>query len=263
MKPDVNGVPSESGEIKAELGVRAATSGHRQAFLRLMILVLMVFGVLAILHLTPIGQLTGSVQSLRSFINSFGVRGELTFALLTALMMAIGAPRLIFYGFGGLLFGFWDGLLAALVGSLFGSLVMFRIARWGGRKWVRQRFGEHRLFGRLAHVRPTVMAVVAIRQLPLSNVLINVGLALSRVRGRIFALGTLIGFLPQGIIASLIGGGLAEGLAWQGTLQLILACCLAIGLGIWAVRRRGRRRGFEGTGVLDDECQEDKSDVRQ
>lgn len=237
MKQRAGGVPSESGGGDAELGFQPSTRARRQALLRLTVLIALVCGFLALLHLTPIGELTGSIQSVRKFIDSFGVRGELTFALLTALLMAIGAPRLIFYGFGGLLFGFRDGLLAALVGSLIGSLVMFRIARWGGRKWVRQRFGEHRLFGRLARVRPTVMAVVIIRQLPLSNVLINVGLGLSRVRGRIFALGTLLGFLPQGIVASLIGGGLADGLAWQGVLQLVLACCLAVALGVWAVRR--------------------------
>jgi uncharacterized membrane protein YdjX (TVP38/TMEM64 family) len=87
------------------------------------------------------------------------------------------------------------------------------------------------------------MAVIMVRQLPISNVFINVGLALSRVRSQAFVLGTLIGFLPQGVIACLIGSGLADGDALQGVAQIVMAIVLAIVIGVWAYLRQAARRG--------------------
>ncbi len=253
MNPRLARELADAEQAAAELEEEKRPADRLRGVLRLLVLVGVVVGVLAMLHYTPLREIADDLQDLRDFIDSFGVRGEFTFAALTAVLMAVGSPRLIFYGLGGLLFGFWEGLAAALAGSLFGSVVMFRIARWGGRRWVRERFGEHRLFARIAKVRPTVMAVAMVRQLPLSNVLINVGLALSRVRSRAFALGTLIGFLPQGVIACLIGSGFADGLAWEGVAQIVVACCLLLALGIWALRRRAAGRACSGPDPQGDE----------
>lgn len=234
----------ELADAEAEAGRLAALTPpppRGAALRRVSVFVMLVCAALALLHFTPLREIADDLHDLREFIDSFGVRGEFTFAVLTAAMMAIGTPRLVFYGVGGLLFGFWEGLAAALAGSLVGSLLMFRVARWGGRAWVRARYGEHRLFGRIAAVKPTVMAVAMIRQLPLSNVFINVGLALSRVSSRTFTFGTLLGFLPQGVIACLVGSGFADGLAWEGVAQLVLACVLGIALGVWALRWRAAR----------------------
>lgn len=232
-----------AAEAEAERIAGKETPRRRGAVLRrALIFVVVVALAFILLHLTPLRDVVEDLQHLRAFIDGFGVRGEFAFAVLTALLMALGTPRLLFYGLAGLLFGFWEGLAAALAGSLLGALVMFRAARWGGRSWVRRRFGEHRLFGRIASVRPTVMAVIMIRQLPLSNVFINVGLALSRVSSRTFLLGTFIGYLPQGVVACLVGSGFASGLAWEGMVQLLLACVFVVALGVWALLRRAAQK---------------------
>jgi uncharacterized membrane protein YdjX (TVP38/TMEM64 family) len=241
MKPGLAREFAEAQRAAEELGAGKPAQGALKGALRLGVMLGLVVAVLALLHYTPLGELIHNIAALRVFLDSFGVRGEFSFAILTAVLMAIGSPRLVFYGVGGLLFGFWEGLAAALAGSLLGSIVMFRVARWGGRRWVRARYGEHPLFSRIARIRPTVMAVVMVRQLPLSNVLINVGLALSRVRSQAFALGTLIGFLPQGVVACLVGSGLADGLAWEGIAQILIAFGLVAALGVWALRWRSAR----------------------
>ena len=56
--------------------------------------------------------------------------------------------------------------------------------------------------------------------LPVSNVIINVGLALSHVGTRAFLLGSLLGFLPQGVVADIIRSGLAEDVPWAGAQQI-------------------------------------------
>jgi len=120
------------------------------------------------------------------------------------VLVALGLPRLMFYVLGGLAFGFWQGLVLAQLGALAGSYITFCAVRSGGRGWLKERFGNHRLVGKAFRVRSSVKAVVLIRQLPLSSVMINSGLALSKVRARVFVLGTFIGYLPQGVIAALM-----------------------------------------------------------
>ncbi|MCU0808165.1 MAG: VTT domain-containing protein [Candidatus Contendobacter sp.] len=190
-----------------------------------------------------------ALATLRGFLGGFGLGAEWVFAMLTALFVAMGAPRLAFYAIGGVLFGFVGGLAWALAGSLLGSWLMFRVVRWGGRRWVRRRFAEHRLLRNIVDKRPDAMGVVMARQLPLSNVFINTGLALSRVSSRDYLLGSLLGFLPQGAVASLIGSGAGKSLTqegMQGWLQLAAGVTLAVVLSVWAYRRRQRR----GTGRL-------------
>ena len=135
---------------------------------------------------------------------------EVVYVLLVIGLVAIGAPRLIFYVLGGLAFGFWLGLALAQVGAVIGSWLTFCAVRSGGRGWLQRRFGGHRFVGRAFHVRSSVKAVVMIRQLPLTSVMINGGLALSQVSARAFLLGTFIGYLPQGLIAALIGSGIVD-----------------------------------------------------
>ncbi len=155
--------------------------------------------------------------------------------------VALGAPRLIFYLLGGLAFGFWQGLLLAQVGAVAGSWLTFFAVRHGGRSWLQQRFGSHRLVGRAFRVRSSVKAVVMIRQLPLTSVMINGGLALSQVSTRVFLLGTFVGYLPQGVIAVLIGSGVVDERALEGFGKL-LAAGVVLTLGAFMLWRWRRRR---------------------
>jgi uncharacterized membrane protein YdjX (TVP38/TMEM64 family) len=115
---------------------------------------------------------------------------------------------------------------------------VFRIARWGGRDWLRRRFGGHRAFARIVGTRPTALSVALVRCLPVSNLIINLALAMSRVRGRAFVAGTLLGFLPQGVVAALVGAGIADEVAWEGAVQLAAAALIVLVLFVVAVRRR-------------------------
>jgi len=78
------------------------------------------------------------------------------------------------------------------------------------------------------------------RMLPVSNGLINIGLALSQVNSRDFLLGSLLGFLPQGVVAVVVGSGLSKEIPWAGGVQIGIAGVLLLGIYFWASKRRGK-----------------------
>ena len=164
--------------------------------------------ILLLIHTTPFGEQFRNWDALAHTFEGGGIKAELYFVLISSVLMTFGAPRLLFCGLAGFAFGFWEGMFWSLASSLLGSFMAFRAARWGGKGWLTERFGHRRFFGRIVHSKPTVASVFAMRMLPVSNAIINVGLALSHVGDRAFLLGSLLGFLPQGIVAVIIGSGL-------------------------------------------------------
>jgi uncharacterized membrane protein YdjX (TVP38/TMEM64 family) len=181
---------------------------------RLLLLLAAAAAAFILLYFTPFGSVVRDIHTLRAFLAGDDFWAEVAYAFLVVGLVALGAPRLIFYVLGGLAFGFWQGLLLAQVGAVIGSWLTFCAVRSGGRGWLQQRFGSHRFVGKAFRVRSSVKAVVMIRQLPLTSVMINSGLALSHVSARVFVIGTFIGYQPQGVIAVLIGSGVVDERRW-------------------------------------------------
>ncbi len=219
--------------FQAELQ-RAARAGTR----KLLILIGIAVMLFVLLEFTPAGERVRDWPALYELMAGGDGEAALWFVGVTIALMMAGTPRLLFYALGGFAFGFWVGLALALVASLIASWLVFRIARWGGRDWLRRRFGGHRLFARIVGTRPTALSVALVRCLPLSNLIINLALAMSRVRSRAFVLGTLLGFLPQGVVAVLLGAGIADEVAWEGAVQLAAAALIVLLLFVFAVLRR-------------------------
>jgi uncharacterized membrane protein YdjX (TVP38/TMEM64 family) len=215
--------PGLSRELKRMLGLLAGAAA-----------------IFALLYFTPVGAIVSDVQALRDFLKGDDLWAELAFAAIVTVLVAIGMPRLLFYGVGGLAFGFWFGLLLAQLGSVCGSALTFLAIRHGGRAWLEARFGQHRFFSKVLRVRSSVKAVVLIRQLPLHGMMITGGLALSQVSLRVFLLGTFIGFLPQGVLAALISSGMVDEQATAGLGKLVVAgtVLLIVAALLWRKKRR-------------------------
>ena len=208
---------------------------------KLLILLAVGAGLLLVIHATPLGDRVRSSEALENLFKSGGLEAEFYFTLISAFLIMLGTPRLLFCALGGLAFGFWAGLWWSLLGSLIGSYVAFRAARWGGREWLVDRFGSRRFFKRIADAEPTLASVIVMRMLPVSNGLINIGLALSQVNSRDFLLGSLVGFLPQGVVAVVVGSGLSKEIPWAGGVQIGVAGVLLLGIYLWASRRRKKQ----------------------
>jgi len=207
---------------------------------KLLILLAVGAGLLVVIHSSPLGDRLRSSEALVNLFKTGGLEEECYFTLISAFLIMLGTPRLLFCALGGLVFGFWGGVWWSLLGSLIGSYLAFRAARWGGQAWLIERFGSRRFFKRIIHTEPTIASVVVMRMLPVSNGLINIGLALSQVNSRDFLLGSLIGFLPQGVVAVVVGSGLSKEIPWAGGVQIGIAGVLLLGIYFWASKRRGK-----------------------
>ena len=233
----------EGAEDDIELA--AVAPGFSKELRRLLVLLAAAVVAFALLYFTPVGAVVRDIQHLRAYLAGDDLWAEASYAALVTVLVALGLPRLMFYVLGGLAFGFWQGLVLAQLGALAGSYITFCAVRSGGRGWLKERFGNHRLVGKAFRVRSSVKAVVLIRQLPLTSVMINSGLALSQVSARAFLVGTFIGYLPQGIIAVLIGSGVVDEKAMDGIGKLVAAgIVLLVGAFLlWRWRKRGGSPG--------------------
>lgn len=138
-----------------------------------------------------------------------GVYGVGTTAFIPASVFAIVA---------GTALGFGPGLLLSQLALSLVANAHFGVGRWLGqarlRPWLERR-GWHRVVRELD--QHGIGSVIAVRQLPLPFVAVNVGAGASPVRWRDFAIGTALGGLAPSIVytwsASALSSG-AEG-AWR------------------------------------------------
>ena len=195
-------------------------------------------GLLFLIHATPIGEQVRNWETLTELFRAGGAQAELYFVLISSVLMMAGIPRLLFYGVAGFAFGFWKGMLWSLIASTLGSFIAFRLARWGGREWLTERFGGHRFFRRIVHAKPTIFSVFLIRLLPVSNGVINIGLALSQVGTSAFLIGSLLGFLPQGVVAALVGSGMGAEVPTAAITPITAGFALVTGILYWVSRKR-------------------------
>ncbi|MGW8268183.1 MAG: VTT domain-containing protein, partial [Longimicrobiales bacterium] len=110
--------------------------------------------------------------------------------------VAVGFPRLPLCAVAAVTFGFALGLLLSQIASVLGAYCMFLFVRWGGAERARAWLARRPRMSLLGE-RPGLAAVFLIRQAPITGVVINLLLALSRVRHRDYVIGTFLGFLPR------------------------------------------------------------------
>ena len=167
----------------------------------------------ALVYFTPARKYLGNIQRIKYWLLSLGWVGPAMWMGIVFALVASGMPRLLFCPISGLAFGFWRGLLWTQVATLAGYYVLFLFVRWGGQDFVLRHWP------RVAQLREhfrgdsAALAVFAVRQLPISGLLINFLLGLSPIRHRHFLLGTAFGILPQAIPFTLVASGT---LKWTG-----------------------------------------------
>jgi uncharacterized membrane protein YdjX (TVP38/TMEM64 family) len=181
----------------------------------------------ALVYFTPARKYFGNIQGIKYWLLSLGWMGPAAWIAIVFALVAAGMPRLLFCPIGGLAFGFWHGLLWTQVATLAGYYALFLFVRWGGRDFVLRHWPR---VGRLKehfHGHSAALLVFAIRQLPISGLIINFLLGLSPIRHRHFLLGTTFGILPEAIPFTLVASGMVK-LTSQNTPLYIAAAVVVL-----------------------------------
>jgi uncharacterized membrane protein YdjX (TVP38/TMEM64 family) len=177
------------------------------------------------------------VESLRRFGQAFG---PLAAVGGFALALTLAVPLVFLTLVALVAYGPMAGFGCAMAGALLGAAASYGVGRLLGREVVQRLGGEriNRLSQRVA--RRGLLAVVAVRMLPVAPfAVVNMVAGASHIRLRDLVLGTLIGISPGTLAMTLFVDQITAALQHPTPLTFILAG-LSIALivfGLWALQR--------------------------
>jgi uncharacterized membrane protein YdjX (TVP38/TMEM64 family) len=197
---------------------------RRSLYKAMLVLAIMLTGLIVV-YTSPLVGYLKQLTAIQGELDKLGWAAPGIFLLGTAVLVALGVPRLPLCTIGGMVFGFWGGLLLSQLGNLLGAYATFLFVRWGGRDFVVHHWPR---VDRLSHVfhRMGIPAVIAARQLPVGGILINAVLGLTPVRHLHFTLGTVIGNLPEAVPFTLLGSGAVYQSRTKGIVCIVFAVAM-------------------------------------
>jgi uncharacterized membrane protein YdjX (TVP38/TMEM64 family) len=144
-------------------------------------------------------------ESLRGWIDGFGVLGPVVYILLYSVTPSLLLPGLPMTVLGGILFGPFWGVVYASVGGTAGAAIAFLVARYMGREWVEGRIKSTRFKDLDKEVERQGWKIVAFtRLIPLFPFnLLNYAFGLTRIRFSHYFLASYVFMLP-GVTAYVI-----------------------------------------------------------
>lgn len=217
-----------------ELEQQASSSVSRST--RKFVILLGVIGIALIaLHCSPAREILSSIGKFKTDIRSLGAMAPLLFFIGATILATIGVPRLGLTFAASVVFGLQVGLLVGIASTLAGSYFTFCIARWCGREWAQRMAAKSQHFSFLMR-NQSLATVFLIRQLPITNIVINLLFSLTDMRHTTFLIGSLVGFLPSALVVALSGSSLGKTSSQISFFQFSLAGIIVI-VTILTVRR--------------------------
>lgn len=220
--------------VQAETGKSMQRENRR---ILVMVAVIAAFMVLA--QFTPLKAWITNVQVWKGFVDDLGWMAHGVYIGVCALGVMIGLPRLPLCAAAGLIFGFAEGVLVSLSGSVLGSYGAFVMTRAGARRAVLSRASRWPWLQEMLE-NPSLLRVFWVRQMMLPGLVLNVLLGVSGVGHTTFLMGTSLGYLPLNIAFTLVGSGLGKGSLAQSLTQLLgaLAVVNVVGWLVWRLAKR-------------------------
>ena len=245
---DTLGMPAEGSSPSSAEAVPKHKGGKQKR--RISLLAVILIAAMAIVYFSPLKSWLHDSGKIKQALDSLGMWKYPICGLAVTILVACGTPRLLFCPLGGMVFGFWKGLLLTQGASLLGYYLIFLFVRWGGRNLVMHRWPKLQRWADMIQDHG-VVGVILIRQIPLPGTVTNLCLGLSRLRHRHFLLGTIIGLFPEAVPLTLIGAGLVKASVGDSVsyiaIAVVLFALLWIG-GVYIVRRM--RTSGEGTAMM-------------
>ncbi len=154
------------------------------------------------------------------------------FAITGIVYTALGGPRQMLAFSCGYLMGGLPGALLSTVLTGIGALLVIYCVRNIGMEWMRKRHGERVDFIRRLLAEDTWLWICMVRLMPVgSNLATNIAVALAMLSTPAVFWGSLLGYLPQMLLFSFAGAGLAlqdEQQIWISLLMLVLSTVLVL-----------------------------------
>ena len=174
-------------------------------------------------------------------IRGQGVRGEMLFVGIAVLFASFGLPRQVVAFMAGYGFGFSSGVGLALLAIISACALSFSYGYLGSVIFssAKMPLRMQRLAGFIKD--NTFTSTLMIRLLPAgSNLLMNLTAGAIRVRRIPFFSGSLLGYIPQTLIFTLIGSGVNVDPGQRISLGVVLFLLSAL-LGVYLYRRYRKR----------------------
>lgn len=184
----------------------AKSSNNISQKLALGLLLTLVIAFSYLLFTLPIKEVLNQSQQIKAWLAQTGYAAPLVFTLASALLTTVGMPRLLLCSLAGMIFGFTWGFVLSHFATVFGAYLTFVFARWSGRDYVQQKFPKIIALSESTQANGW-RSVLFMRQLPISGLYNDILMGMSTVSHGDFWLGTLLGFLPLGVTATLVGAG--------------------------------------------------------
>jgi uncharacterized membrane protein YdjX (TVP38/TMEM64 family) len=164
------------------------------------------------------------------------LNGRIAYFALAVLFTAAGGPRQAVAFFSAYFFGLGAGFAIALAGTLAGcalTLTMAIVFGGAARKLLR---GKVAIALQIWAAHPFGMTLV-LRLLPIgSNLVTNLAAGVARIPVAGFIAGTLVGYVPQTLVFSLMGSGVNIGSEARIALSILLFA-LSVVAGAWIYAR--------------------------
>jgi len=163
---------------------------------------------------------------LRDLFREYGALAWPLFGLGAIVFTALGGPRqVVAFSCGYLLGGWWGGVVSTLLTGL-GALLTMSVIKHVGMDWLRERHGARIDLVRQVLGGDTWKWICIVRLMPVgSNLVTNVAAALAGLSRRSVLLGSLPGYLPQSLLFSYAG----RGVALQDSSKIWISLALLIG----------------------------------
>ena len=209
--------------------------------MRLTVLVILAAAlVLGHLVRTWIGIDELSPTGIRAAVRELGSLGPALFFCLVVFRQFLAMPAVILLLAGGLCFGALVGTVLGAAGIVVSGALKFGVARWLGREWVRQRFGDRfsRIEERIDRMGPVLIGLSTAHPLGILAP-IHWAAGLSSLSFASFVLALVLGAPVRTFALSTFGATLAEGSsAERWTIALVPLAVMLGPLAVPAVRRR-------------------------
>ena len=190
---------------------------------------------------TPLGDFLDTAW-IDSEVRGKGLAGSILFVAAGAVFTGVGLPRQVLSFLGGYAFGFMAGTALALLSTVAGCVGAFYYARFLGRQPVLAKFP--RRIGKIDDFlsdNPLSMTLL-IRLLPVgSNLVVNLGAGVSGIGAASFLAASVIGYLPQTMVFTLLGSGINVEPSFRISLSVVLFVVSAVlGVALYRKYRRGK-----------------------